>query len=174
MRPTAPLGMLILASLCTVPQAGRADHESEAWARVLDASPVTQTVRTPVESETCWNQQVRRRVPEYRSPTPMILGAVIGGVIGNQFGGGTGNDLMTAAGAALGSSIAADQQMRRYPPQYVRSTERRCSVDTQWREETQVVAWDVTYEYEGEVYTTRLDEHPGDRLRVRISVEPIN
>lgn len=40
--------------------------------------------------------------------TDSILGAIIGGVIGNQFGGGHGKDALTAAGALLGGSIGND------------------------------------------------------------------
>ena len=32
-----------------------------------------------------------------------VMGALIGGAVGNQFGGGTGNDLLTAGGAAAGA-----------------------------------------------------------------------
>ena len=35
----------------------------------------------------------------------VVAGAVIGGLIGNQFGGGTGRALMTAAGAAAGGFV---------------------------------------------------------------------
>jgi uncharacterized protein YcfJ len=35
----------------------------------------------------------------------VVAGAVIGGLIGNQFGGGTGRALMTAAGAVAGGFI---------------------------------------------------------------------
>ncbi|RDI99661.1 glycine zipper 2TM domain-containing protein [Dyella solisilvae] len=39
------------------------------------------------------------------SPLGMVIGAVAGGVIGNQFGGGTGKALTTAAGVVAGGAI---------------------------------------------------------------------
>jgi uncharacterized protein YcfJ len=33
-----------------------------------------------------------------------------------------------------------------------------------------VSAYDVTYEYAGQQYTTRTNYHPGDRIRVRVDV----
>lgn len=39
-------------------------------------------------------------------------GALIGGVIGNQFGGGSGQDVATVLGAIIGGSIAHNQQNR--------------------------------------------------------------
>jgi outer membrane lipoprotein SlyB len=37
-------------------------------------------------------------------------GAIIGGIIGNQFGGGSGKDVATILGAIIGSSIANNRQ----------------------------------------------------------------
>lgn len=41
-----------------------------------------------------------------------ILGAAVGGAIGNQFGGGSGKVLATALGAAAGSALIAPQAKR--------------------------------------------------------------
>ncbi len=35
-----------------------------------------------------------------------MTGAVIGGAIGNQFGGGSGRDILTAGGAIAGGAVA--------------------------------------------------------------------
>jgi hypothetical protein len=51
----------------------------------------------------------------YRSYTPIIGGAIIGGLIGNQFGKGSGKTALTAAGVVLGGSIGRDYEYsRRY------------------------------------------------------------
>lgn len=170
----AAIRTLTLAGLVLAPLPGLATHDREGWARVVEVRPVIERVRIPERQDRCWDRQVERAVPERRSATPLILGAVIGGVVGHQFGGGRGNDLMTAAGAALGTSIAADQQARRYPPRYARVTETHCSPRTEWREEIREVAWDVTYEYRGELYETRLYEPPGEHIRVRVVVQPLD
>ena len=44
------------------------------------------------------------------SATNEIMGAILGGAIGNQFGEGDGNDAMTLAGIFLGASIANDAE----------------------------------------------------------------
>ena len=41
-----------------------------------------------------------------------IFGAVIGGVIGHQIGGGRGNDIATVAGTLIGASVAKDAAIR--------------------------------------------------------------
>jgi uncharacterized protein YcfJ len=141
---------------------------------VIDAQPVTETIHIPQEREVCRDEEVYYPVAPRRSATPLIVGAILGGVIGNQFGGGRGQDIMTVAGAALGTSVAADQQARRNPAGYTVGSERRCAVETDWRTEQRVVAWDVTWVYLGEQYTTRMAEHPGDRVKVRVQVDAIN
>lgn len=144
-----------------------------AWAKVLDAQPVYESIRYPVKQERCWDEEVWRREPAARSATPVILGSIIGGVIGNQFGGGSGNVALTAAGAMLGGSIAADASQRKHPDNYYPVTEQRCAMETRWQVEEQIVAWDVTYRYQGEVYQTRMKDQPGKRIRVRVDVEPL-
>jgi len=94
-------------------------------------------------------------------------------VIGHQFGGGSGQDIMTVAGAALGASVAVDQQHRRHPDRYYTATEQRCETRTEWRYEQRIVAWDVTYAFNGEHYRTRMAEPPGDRIRIRLEVTPL-
>jgi uncharacterized protein YcfJ len=46
-------------------------------------------------------------------------------------------------------------------------------VETDWRSEQRVVAWDVTWDYLGQQYTTRMNEPPGDQVRVRVQVDPM-
>jgi uncharacterized protein YcfJ len=54
--------------------------------------------------------QDRQRVSGDGSATNEIFGGILGGAIGNQFGGGSGKKIMTAAGALLGASIANDNE----------------------------------------------------------------
>lgn len=56
-----------------------------------------QPAATPYEQQ--------RREHEIACTSGTIAGALIGGVIGNQFGGGTGRDIMTGAGAVAGGMM---------------------------------------------------------------------
>ena len=168
-------GILTAAFLAAslLPAHAAAQRSHLAWADVIEAQPVRQQVRTPEYEDVCWEEQVYHAVPARRSATPKIFGAIIGGVIGTQCGGGTGKDLMTAAGAAVGASVAADQQRRRYPDRYYATTEQRCETETRWRVEERIVAWDVTYQLHGQTYQARMQEAPGDRIQVRVGVQPV-
>ncbi len=143
------------------------------YAKVLRVQPVTEIVQIPEEQQVCREEPVQYHVAQYRSPVPVIFGSIIGGVIGAQFGGGSGKTLATIAGATIGGAVARDAQYRNHPPQHYTTLEQRCYLETNWRSEKRVVAWDVDWVYQGKTYHTRMNEHPGDRIRVRVNVNPV-
>ena len=163
----------VIAAAATMPVIADQDAARYEWARVVEANPVTRIIRRPIDKEVCWQEEVYREIPEYRSRTPQIFGAILGGLIGNQFGSGSGRDAMTFAGAALGSAIAKDNQRRIYPRKYYAALEDRCGINTEWKETHQIIGWDVTYEYQGVTYLTRMQDEPGDRIQVQVNVEPV-
>lgn len=175
-------GALLLAAVTTPVWAGdnrgpgserSYDNANYDYARVVDVQPVTEIVQIPRERQVCRQERVRRHVPEHRSPAPAILGSILGGVIGHQFGGGHGKTAATIVGAAIGGAIATDAQYRRYPPKHYTVSEQRCHTETEWHSEERVVAWDVSWKYRGKIYHSTMDEPPGDRIRVRVSVVPV-
>lgn len=66
-----------------------------------------------VDSRDCWREPVGSR-----SYTPEITGAIVGGAIGNRFGSGSGRDIATVAGAALGGSLGHDYKNRYHGQNY--------------------------------------------------------
>jgi uncharacterized protein YcfJ len=154
------------------------DNERYDYAKVVDARPVFEVVRVPEERQVCEERLVQRRVAEHRSPAPAIFGAILGGVIGNQLsrnhGHGHHNDraAATIAGAAIGGVVGSEIQYSKYPARYYTETAPVCRVRTSWRNEQRVIAWDVTWKYHGKIYHSRMAEKPGDRIPVRISVDP--
>ena len=153
------------------------DNTQYDYAKVVDVQAVIEIVQIPEERQVCREQTVQRRVAEYRSPAPAIFGAIVGGVIGNQLsrshghGHGHGNNraVATAVGATIGSAIASEVQYSQYPAKYYSENAQVCSLETTWRSEERVVAWDVSWKYRGRTYHSRMDEPPGDRIRVRVS-----
>jgi uncharacterized protein YcfJ len=159
------------------------DNTRYDYAKVMDVQPVIEIVQIPEDRQVCREQAVQRRVAEYRSPAPAIFGAILGGVIGNKLskghghghghGHGSNRGLATVAGAAIGSAVATEIQYSKYPPKYYTENVQLCSTETSWRSEERVIAWDVSWKYRGRIYQTRMDEPPGDRIRVRVSVGPV-
>jgi uncharacterized protein YcfJ len=66
------------------------------------------TIKQPYQD--CYTKEFRQRVSGDGSATNEIFGGILGGAIGNQFGGGSGKKVMTVAGALLGASIANDNE----------------------------------------------------------------
>jgi len=99
---------------------------------------------------------------QYGQPTGggALLGAVVGGALGNQFGKGDGRAVATVigalAGGAVGNQIEAQAQ---YPTQHCR---------TENVVENRTVAQTVVYDYAGQRFTVQMpadgDFRPGTRL----------
>lgn len=108
-----------------------------------------------------------------------LVGGLIGGLIGHQFGGGSGKTALTIAGAAIGASVARDYaRERRHGDAYRNDWPdrhepvRHCIERYQTRRVRNVSGYDVTYRYRGATFHKRVDEHPGDVIRVRVDVAP--
>jgi len=106
-----------------------------------------------------------------------LLGGLVGGLIGNQFGDGNGRKALTVAGAVLGASIAGDRaRSRRHDVRGYASEPaavRRCTEVLQTRQERRVHGYDVRYRYQGRTFNKRVDEHPGEVVRIHVDVEPM-
>ena len=139
---------------------------SYVYAEVVQADPIIEIVREPVRREFCTDTRAPRKK---RSSTPLIVGGIIGGVIGNQFGSGSGRAAATVAGAALGGSLGADRSRRRSEGGNV---QRHCEVSGEYREYERVAGYRVKYRYEGEIHTAETREHPGQYLKLELSVAP--
>jgi uncharacterized protein YcfJ len=165
------------------------DRGGYDYAKVVDVAPIVESYKVNNPVEQCWDEKVptRPRHDRYRrnasSPTGEILGAIIGGALGNQFGSGRGKKVATAAGAVLGASVAHDIERnqrnrhgyssRGYDGYDRYEVVQRCEIRDAYSYEEQVVGYDVAYSYRGNIYHTQMDRHPGKKIRVRVSVDPV-
>lgn len=80
------------------------------------ARPVNQVVFGQVETVRYISQQdiIRSKGSGWET----LLGAVIDGVVGHQFGGGRGKEVATAVGAVAGAGIARNQANQEYRVEY--------------------------------------------------------
>ncbi|MEO7917232.1 MAG: glycine zipper 2TM domain-containing protein [Dokdonella sp.] len=145
------------------------DNSKVAWADVLRVDPLYETYRVDRPEEECYDQPVERRESGNRG-AGTVLGAIVGGVLGNTVGKGDGRKAATVAGAVAGGAIGNNVGGRN--DRYYNSTETRCRTINNSREERRIAGYDVQYRYRGDVYMSRLDYDPGERMRVRVSVEP--
>lgn len=143
------------------------------YAEVIAVDPIVKYVRVAAPRQECWEERVPAYQSRYTSATPMIVGGIIGGAIGNKVVSGH-KDLGIAAGALLGGSVARDLH-HRHRAQYggYSSVQTRCEQVVDYHQEERVEGYRVTYRYKGETFTTRTHRDPGDQIKVRVSVKPV-
>lgn len=146
------------------------------WARVTNVRPAYQRVNVPQQQ--CTNEVVYDQQDSYRSDNRslggVVIGGLAGGLLGNQVGGGSGKTAATAAGAVVGAIVGDRISNNGYRggQQVARGREvQRCYTVDQW--EDRLSGYDVTYEYNGRRYTQLMQQHPGNRVRVNVSVSPV-
>ncbi len=143
------------------------------YADVIEVKPIIELVRVDSPRQECWTETRTRYGYRggHNSYTPEIFGAIVGAAVGNRFGRGRGRDLATAAGAVLGGSIGHDVKRRNHRYAYNEPVE-RCETRHEFHEEEHVVGYRVKYRYGDRIYHSRTSHDPGDRIRVRVHVEP--
>ena len=142
-----------------------------AYADVLRVDPVYDRVSTSSPHEECADVPVDRRVDGgNNNGAGTVIGAIVGGVLGNTVGKGDGRKAATVAGAVVGGAVG--HGVASQDDGYYEGSERHCRVVQDVAEERRIVAYDVQYRYRGDVYMSRLDYDPGERMRVRVSIVP--
>ncbi|HET6805607.1 MAG TPA: glycine zipper 2TM domain-containing protein [Frateuria sp.] len=142
------------------------------YARVVSVDPVRKTVNNP--RQVCHDEVVSHsEAPkDQHQIAGTAIGAVAGGLLGHQVGGGKGKTLATVAGAVAGGYAGKKIQQNRQHPNVTTTTERKCETvnDTS----TKVVGYNVRYEYNGVTRTVRMDHDPGDRVQVQEGVVAVS
>jgi uncharacterized protein YcfJ len=185
---------LMLGSMAVTPAALADKHKSQYgyarssvqagpaydYARVINVQPITRQVRVELPQRECWMEERYDEPPVQAGLAgPMILGGLIGGAIGSRFGDGDGRRAATVAGALIGSSIGHDMGERRRAAAAAAAAQprvasvERCGVRYINNYEERVEGYDVEYEYCGRRYHTRTPYDPGESLRIRVDVSPV-
>jgi uncharacterized protein YcfJ len=113
------------------------------FARVLQVDPIHEVVSVPVKQERCRQSSGARRADE----------TMAGDVRSAEFS------------ISIGEAI--DEEIRHRE----RTADmRRCRLVTSYEKRNRIVAFRVHYAYDGNVFVRRMNDHPGKRLRVRVSL----
>jgi uncharacterized protein YcfJ len=142
------------------------EYRRRADERVFEA-PVTyvRAVVGPPEQR-CWveRQQVVENNRGEPNPGGAVLGAIIGGVLGHQVGGGRGKDVATAGGAVAGALIGGNAGNG---VTYDRDVQ-RCKTVASGRP----AYWDVSYNFRGQEHRIQMSSPPGSTIWVNGRGEP--
>ncbi len=183
------MNKLMLASALAVPlmsacaaSAGHRGYEYSSgeyhdYAEVIDVEPIVRQVHVSDPRRECWQEEVHYRdyyAGGHNTAGSMILGGLIGAVIGHQFGHGDDRDTNALAGGIVGTALGHGVASHRWRGRgYDRvEYEERCHTVNDYYSEERVDSYRVTYIYHGETFTTQLPYDPGERLRVRVDVDP--
>jgi uncharacterized protein YcfJ len=130
-----------------------------------DVSSVRAVMGQP--EQRCWTEteQVRQEDREANVPRALV-GAVIGGILGHQIGGGTGRDVATVGGAVAGGVIGA--RSGRGSDEVTRDVQRCANTAASGRPEY----WDVTYTFRGQDHRIQMTTPPGATITVNRLGEP--
>ena len=134
-------------------------------ATVVSVKELKKTVRTPRQE--CHDEQVTRTKP-VKDTNRLVgtgIGAAVGGLIGNQFGGGNGKVLTTVAGVAAGGFAGNQIQKKVQQGNTYTATERRCA--TVYDGSEVPAGYEVVYLFKGEQHQVRMDHDPGKTIPVK-------
>ena len=108
------------------------------------------------------------------SATNEIMGAILGGAIGSQFGEGDGKDAMTLAGIFLGASIANDAEKANSTVQVVVSQE-VCENKVRQKIEKRLSHYKINVDYNGHNVSYNNNRRPyDDVVKVKVTISSLD
>ena len=140
-------------------------YDTEGVARVLSVTPRMEQVNQPRQD--CRTEYVAERGSS--GYTGAMTGGIAGGIIGNQIGRGNGQVVATAAGAIIGA-LTGDRIEQQQGGAIASRPVQTCRMVDNWQ--SRVSGYAVTYEYQGQTYSTVMPYDPGSTVRVQVSVTP--
>ena len=132
------------------------------YAQVLAVQPVKTQIKTP--REVCKDVTVTRQRPvqDQHQIAGTVVGALAGGLLGNQIGGGNGKKLATVAGAVGGGYAGNKVQEGMQNRDTYTTTQTRCNTVNDLSEK--VVGYDVKYSIGDKVGQVRMERDPGSQI----------
>lgn len=171
-QPAAETGAAAPAAASAPEPAPPAQPAGPQYAKVVSVTPVRSSSSAP--RQVCRDEVVNHTAPpkDQHNIAGTAIGAIAGGLLGNQVGGGKGRTLATVAGAAAGGYAGNRIENSHHQAQVTSTVERRCSTVTDTK--SKIVGYDVQYVYNGVTRTTRMDHDPGDRVQVQEGVSVVS
>jgi uncharacterized protein YcfJ len=145
------------------------DYRRRNDERLYEANVTSVRAVVGPPEQRCWIE--RERVAQDRGEPNVpgaIAGAVIGGILGHQVGGGRGQDVATVGGAVAGGAIGANVGRERGESRGYEDVRHCESVPSQARPDY----WDVTYVFRGMEHRVQMTAPPGSTVTVNEQGEP--
>ncbi|AAO28040.1 glycine zipper 2TM domain-containing protein [Xylella fastidiosa subsp. morus] len=138
------------------------------YAQVVSVDPIRDTARMMAPREICRDVLVQHHLPERDGNVGgTAIGALIGGLVGNQFGHGNGRKALTAAGAVAGGFIGNEVDREHVGGRVVERIERRCHSENSMVQSSHVSGYTVIYRKDdGTTGTLHMANRPGDHVEL--------
>lgn len=134
------------------------------YAEVISSTPVVKQTKIPHEE--CHDETVvhQKPVKDENRIAGKLIGAVAGGVLGHQVGGGSGKKVATVAGAVAGGYAGDKVQGNMQKSDTYTTVEQRCKTTYETRED--ITGYDVVYRLEDKESSVRMTYDPGNKIPV--------
>ena len=143
------------------------------YATVTSVEKVYKQYRTEEPYQECYIKETLQNQGD-GSATNEIVGAILGGAIGNQFGEGDGKEVMTLAGIVLGASLAHDEELANSTNQVVVSQE-VCETKVKTSYVKRQSHYLVNIDYEGRDLAFTSKKRPyEDVIKVKVTVDSLD
>ncbi len=146
------------------------DNRRRHEERLFQAEVTSVHAVVGVDGQHCWTE--REQVVQNQDRPNVggaIAGALIGGILGHQVGGGTGKDLATVGGAVAGAAVGANVARNNSGQQVTTHNVQRCVNEPSL---ARAAYWDVTYNFNGQEHRVQMSNPPGTSVTVNAEGEP--
>jgi uncharacterized protein YcfJ len=151
------------------PVTSRQDYRQRRNERLFEADVVSVRAVVGPPEQHCWVEREAVSQPQSGVNIPAtIAGAVIGGILGHQIGGGSGKNLATAGGAVAGGFAGAHLGRNTGSQTQTQDVQRCENVPSSAKAEF----WDVTYHFRGQEHHVQMTAPPGRTITVNRDGEP--
>ena len=142
------------------------------YATVTSVEKIYKQYRVEKPIQECYIKETLQN-PGDGSPTNEIVGAILGGAIGNKLGENSddGKKVLTLAGIVLGASLAHDEEVANSSGQQVVVSQEVCETKVKTSFEQRLDHYLVHIMYEGRELTYATKKRPfEDVIKVRVTV----
>ena len=131
-------------------------------AEVVKTVAVTKKVKTPHKE--CHDETVvhQKEIKDENRIAGKAVGAILGGVLGHQVGGGSGKKAATAVGAVAGGYAGDRVQNNMQKKDTYTTVEQRCNTTYTTRDD--ITGYDVTYRVKDKENVIRMSYDPGKQI----------
>lgn len=143
------------------------DYRRRSNERVYEADVTSVRAVVGAPTQRCWVEREQVSNQGNRNIPGAIAGALIGGILGHQIGGGRGQDLATAGGAVAGGVVGSNVGRSGGGSSY--QDVQRCE---NVASNAGPAYWDVTYNFRGTEHRMQMNTPPGKTVRVNEQGEP--